>query len=1709
MMTRFDLFGLGTAKALAILASCMLFSNWSHAQDDVNRELSFATDVRPVLAANCFGCHQGAIDRGGYVMTEFDSLVAGGESGDPAIVPGKPDESRLIDLVTSHDGEAEMPPNADPILATEVETIAKWIKQGAKNDYTKSGPKYSNENKPTYSRNPVLTSVDYSPDGQLLAVSGFHEVLLLESPKPDSLKPNSNIQGRIVKRLVGISSRIESVKFSPDGKRLAVSGGNPGEFGEVQVWDVETGELQLSKTVTYDSVYGVNWSPDGKMISFGCTDTTLRTIDSETGEQLLFQGAHDDWIRDTVFSVDGSKLVSVGRDMSCKLIDVPTQRFIDNITSITPGVLKGGISAVDRHPTRDEVVIGGADGIPKVYRMERLTKRVIGDDANLIRRFPKMPGRIQSVSVSKDGKRIVAASSLDGAGHIAVYSFDFNTKQPDNIKAIVSKVVTQQSKEEKKTLAEFVRKDAKQLGTSKHEDGGLYTTAFHPSGKWFVYGGTDGLVHFADTETCKPIGSVQPIELSKPDNSKAEVASWQFKVKKAPGKTDFKLTDAKLSELIVSPTEIKFESPTEYAQFVVQARYDNGSTFDVTESAVFESRSDVISLNGGFAQALRSGQDNLSISFEGMKKEVSVEVGSLADFVPDFVHDVNPVLSKLGCNAGTCHGSQGGKKGFKLSLRGYDPLYDIRAFTDDMASRRSNLTSPTASLMLLKPTGAVPHEGGKLISKGDKYYSLIHQWIAAGAKLDLNTPKVVSLKLFPENPVLDDAGARQQMRVVATYADGVTKDVTREAVVEIGDMEIGSVNGSVVTASRRGESPVIGRYEGSFTATTLTVMGRRDEFVWDEPESWGTIDDLVAAKWKRMKIQPSGLCDDAEFIRRVYLDLTGLPPSANQVEEFLADKRPTREKRDEVIDALIGNDGYVEHWANKWADLMQVNRKYLGTQGSKGLRDWIRGQVKSNRPYNEFAYDILTASGSNKENPAAAYYKIHRTPEEAMENTTHLFLATRFNCNKCHDHPFERWTQDQYYEMAAFFAQVDRKKDPASGDMRIGGTAVEGAKPLYEIIADKAKGEMTHERTGQVAKPEFPFVCNFESKEKSSRREELASWITSLDNPYFATSYVNRLWGYMHGVGLIEPLDDIRAGNPPSNPELLEYLRKEFVDAGFDSRHLIRLICKSRAYQLSVETNLFNADDQLNYSHAKARRLPAEVLFDSIHFVTGSKLKIPGVAPGTRAAALPDSGVKLPSGFLSTLGRPARESACECERGSDLQLGSVLALVSGPDLSRAINDKENEIARLVKETKDDRKLVDRLFLRILNRNASQQEIDLALETLGEINVDHEALVKGREARAKVVAVERPELEKERLSLIEESKAEVDAAIKAHFPDLLEKERVRNAQIAKATKNVDDYKSNIDSQVESWKRQQLNEIHWHPVLVEKVQSNKKRTFTVRNDRSVLMSSDPKGRDVYTVFTSTDLTGVSAVRLEVLSDEKLPNKGPGFANGNFVLTEFVMEVAHPDRPTEWQPVPFSSATSHFDQVNYTINKAIDGEKKGNQGWAQAGGLSKTNWATFQLKLPVGYSNGTLVRFKMHQTYDATHQIGAFRISLTKFHKPTGLSLSEELLAKLAAPAANWSEAQRTEFAKLAERGDLKLAELNAALTKASVPLVIPAQIVAAREKLARAERPVPPDFELSQLEKDIQMSEKQLENKRLTAAHDISWALINSPSFLFNR
>ncbi|AMV18060.1 DUF1549 domain-containing protein [Planctomyces sp. SH-PL14] len=1678
-----------------------------HAEERPADKVSYHQHIRPIFQAHCQGCHQPARPNGAYVMTGFDQLVAGGESGSKAIVPGKPDESHLLAEITPTEGKAEMPKGKPPLASTDIDLIRRWIAQGAVDDTPANArQRFDVNHPPVYSRPPVITSLDISPDGRLLAVAGFHEVLIHRADGSG-----------LVARLVGLSERIESARFSPDGKRIAVTGGLPGRMGELQVWNLAEdmaagtwkGELALSVPVTFDTIYGASWSPDGQLVAVGCSDKTIRAFNSTTGEQVFFNMSHDDWVVDTAFSVDGSNLVSVGRDMTAKLYDVKTQRFIDNITSITPGALKGGLQAVTRHPQRDEIVVASSDGVPRLYRMQRVTSRVIGDDANNIRKFPEMKGRVFGVDFSGDGKRVVACSSLDGKGQVFISSCDFDTKLPDEIRAIVSKVVTTQSAEEKAKLEAYLTSDVKLLAQAELPTP-VYVSVFSNDGTQVIAAGADGTIRFIDASNGQIVKEVPAVTVDA-GAAKAVAAVDAAIDDDTAGTKDSLPPGTSLTAIAITPAQIDLTGPGSYAQLLVTGTLNTGDRVDVTRMGDWSAAGgSVVVTPLGRVFAKGDGPTEVKVSVLGQEAKVPATVSGIAQRAPvDFIRDVNPVLSRLGCNQGTCHGAKDGKNGFKLSLRGYDPIYDIRALTDDMASRRVNIASPDDSLMLLKATGAVPHMGGQLTKPGSRYYETIRQWIAEGAKLDLASPRVVKVEVAPIDPVIQTIGGRQQMRVVATFADGRQRDVTAEAYLDSGNTEVAVTNRhGVATTLRRGEAPVLVRYEGAYAATTITAMGDRSGFAWAEPEAWSEVDRLVARKLERMKILPSTLCTDDEFLRRVSLDLTGLPPTADEVRAFLADSRDSRTKRDELIDKLIGSETFIDHWSNKWADMLQVNGKFLGAEGAKLLRTWIRQEVATNTPYDQFCYKVLTATGSNKENPAASYYKTLRDPDLIMENTTQLFLAVRFNCNKCHDHPFERWTQDQYYQTTAFFARTALKRDPKNAEGNIGGTAVEGARPLYEEVFDKPDGETTHLRTNAITAPEFPYATKFEAPAEATRRERLARWITSPDNQYFARSYVNRVWGYLLGVGLIEPLDDIRAGNPPTNPELLEWLTKDFIEHKFDVRHLMRTICKSRTYQMSLKTNDWNKDDQQNFSHAIARRLPSEVLFDAIHNVTGSKSNIPGLPAGARAAEIPDAGIDLPDAFLATTGRPVRESACECERSAGMQLGPVMALMSGPTVGNALSQADNAIAKITAEQSDNGKVVEELFLRILNRPARPEEVAQSLKLFDQLPMDMAQIKTEFEAYAKEI--------EPAVQVKEQKRSEAIAAAKMAYDTAFEPVKDREAQLDKehadklaaAKTAFDEYNASFQTRIDAWEKS-LGQIEWTVLDPTDAKSSMDAMFAEQDDKSLLVTGT-NGKGTYTIQAELDAQNVTGFRLEALQDDRLGGKGPGRSGGgNFVLTELTIEAWPKDHPEMKVKVDLQNARADFSQGNYDVTTAIDGKvaDEGN-GWAVNPELGKSHTATFETKLPL--TGQVVVQFTMDQQYkDGQHTLGRFRWSTTTAAPPLVIGVPENVQKIAKVEAAKRKPNQKKVIEDFFRNQDAKQKELQTAFDAASKPRNVDPVLVDLQAKLEEAGVPLPIDPKFARLERATKLSEEQLKTARLTAAQDIAWALINSPAFLFNR
>lgn len=1667
------------------------------------RPVSYWNEIRPLMQASCQGCHQPAKAKGDYILTDVKRLLAGGESEEAAVIPGNPEKSFFLEQITPDaNGIAEMPPRDKALHETEIALIERWISEGAVDDTPENAfQKYDMENPPVYAVPPVVNAMDYSPDGTLLAIAGFHEVLVHKSDGSG-----------LVARLVGLSERVESVSFSPDGTMLAVTGGLPGRMGEIQVWNMAKKALKLSVPITYDTVYGASWSPDNKLISFGCTDNTVRAIRISDGKQVLFMGGHNDWVLDTEFSRDGKQVISVGRDMTAKHTEVETERLIDNLTSITPGELKGGISAVAGHPEKDEVLVGGSDGQPQVFRLKRQTARRIGDNANVVRKFPRIEGRIWDLGYSKDGKRAAAVSSLNGSGTVHIYHSDYDSGIPEDIKAIFNKTP---NGGEKRKLEEYWARDVSILHSIKVPETEMFSLAFSPDGVTLAVSGADGKVRLIEVESGKIQREFIPVEVDRGFASAQRRDGQKKPLNRKRGSkaelSESRIPAGEIASLAIEPSELTFSGANQYAQLLVTARLKRGGTADVTRQVMIDAAGLLEVTPRGRVQPVRDGEGTLSVIIGNHTLGLRVSVSDVKKpYIPDYVRDVKPVISRMGCDAGTCHGAKDGKNGFKLSLRGYDPIFDVRAFSDDISARRVNYPSPDDSLMLLKATGAVPHEGQQVTEPHSEYYQIIRDWIASGAKLKDPKPVVKSIEVSPKNPVIQDVGGQQQIRVVATYTDGSKRDVTRESFLESANQDVAIHDDyGLITTLRRGEAPVLARYEGAYAATTLTVMGDRSGFEWREQEAWGDIDKLVAEKWKRMRILPSGLCSDEEFIRRVYLDLTGLPPGPLDLKLFLADKTDSKTKRDEVIDNLIGSPEFVKHWGNKWADMLMVNSKFLGGEGARIYREWIHEEVEKNTPYDEFVRKILTATGSNKDNPPASYFKIHRTPDLLMENTTHLFLATRFNCNKCHDHPFERWTQDQYYEIAAYFAQVSLERDGKNAPKQnIGGTAVEGAKPLYEVAKDLTSGEVTHERTGKITKPAFPYLVKYENPATpeigATRRERLAAWMTSGDNRFFARSYANRIWGYLMGTGVIEPLDDIRAGNPPSNPELLDYLTKQFVEGGFDVRKLIAQVCKSRTYQLSLSTNKWNEDDQINFSHAQARRLPAEVLYDAVYAVTGS-------APKIQAKQI-DARQDTKSGLLATLGRPTRESACECDRSNDVQLSGVMALLSGPDIADAIADPQNAIAKLVAEHREDEKLITEIYMRVLNRKPRASEIMAVKSSWEQIESDHVAMMAELAEREQQWEPVRLEREAKRQAAIDKALKGVADYQPRHDAERKRLEGERQKKIEEARRAVSEYESGLPRKVEEYAdRTRISEIatRWHLLPPTSVRASDKSKVEILPDGSVKGSGGGRVLD-YVVSAETKLGNITGLMIEAVPDLSF-NGGPGLSkDGNMVITE--LQARWQKKGAQEVGITFSDARATFNQKDYDVRRTFDGNlDKGNRGWAIHGTNHKLpQRAVYKFRESmIGdqakgavLTVGVLCRLK-------SHPIGRFRIYVTNDPDPLQFGIPAHVAHALGQePAKRGDKEARALLAWVGEND----ADYQDRRWTAKGPFPgIPAdkKMEELKKAVKDAEVPIEVDPRLIRFRKDVEMSAGQTKNLRLTAAQDLTWALINNPAFLFNH
>jgi hypothetical protein len=673
-----------------------------------------------------------------------------------------------------------------------------------------------------------------------------------------------------------------------------------------------------------------------------------------------------------------------------------------------------------------------------------------------------------------------------------------------------------------------------------------------------------------------------------------------------------------------------------------------------------------------------------------------------------FVNDVVPVLTKAGCNAGACHAKAGGgQHGFQLSLLGFEPAEDFEHLVLEGRGRRVQFGNAEQSLLLLKASGQVSHGGGQRLPKSSPGYTAIREWIRQGAPMDAATaPKLVALEIEPKKGSLRPQ-ATQQLKALARYSDGSVRDVTGLALFESNDKAMADVSegGLVKVFDLPGKVSVMIRYQGRVAVFSAAIpMGAP---VGPLPPEKNFIDTAVFANLKELGIPPSPVCDDAVFLRRVTLDIAGRLPTEEEAKAFLANKDPN--KRDQWIDELLRSPDYADFFAGKWTAVLKNRRDDTSDISANfAFHAWVRDGLLANKPYDQFVRELLGATGTIISNPPVAWYKRVKEPKNQIEDVAQLFLGVRMQCAQCHHHPFERWSQDDYYSLAAFFSQVGRKPSGVRGEDL--------------IFHQRGTATATNIKTRVALKPaafgdQMPVIAPDEDP-----RLKLADWMKSPKNPFFAKVLVNRYWKHFFQRGLIEPEDDIRDSNPPSNPELLAALEKHFIDSGFDLKELVRVITRSNAYQLSAIPNKSNIADRQNYSRYYPRRLPAEVMLDSIDQLAGTQTDFPNLPPGTRAVALPDNSYNRSSPFLRVFGRPEGQSVCECERVQSSSLAQSLHMINAPDIRGKLAHPDGRAERLAKDTRAAEAKVRELYLAAFAREPRPDELKVALEYLNEPRV---------------------------------------------------------------------------------------------------------------------------------------------------------------------------------------------------------------------------------------------------------------------------------------------------------------------------------------------------------------------------------------------------
>ncbi len=1238
------------------------------------RELAIAAKALPLLRDECFACHRPEKKKGGLLLTSRDSLLQGGSEG-PVAVPGKPAESRLLAALEAG-AEPHMPPKKQ-LTAAEVRTFRDWIRAGLPwpdSILSGEGPPPAPVALATLPANyRPASAVALSPDGQWLAAAAGGRLQLLEpartNPAPPTVVPahldavqamawspdGQRLATAGFRRVSiwqafptvrerdwtnGLRGLISSLAFSPDGRLLAVGDGDPGRAGFVRLLAADTGERIASWQAHADSVLSLQFSADGTRLVTAGGDRLVRVWNPATGEEIATLEGHSAQVLAVAFNTNATQVVSGGADRQLRVWDIATREKI-----VTLGRASEPITSVAWPPDANAILATTADG--SLYRYTNL-KPHTGEQSSATadeRRLTSVPDAILSLSVSDDGKRI-AIGRHDGT----VQLLDGEGKESETL---------------------------------------------------------------APPEPAPE--ALTPLPAPAPAQARGTAAETDRRRSRRADSSEIRsaLRSLTVTGLLAEPPSLVLTSDAPDTRLLLTATTAEGFDIDVTLLCRFRTvgKSPVTVDPSGAITARVPGEGRVRATFgkHSVEVPVSVTANTGAPAPLSFSRDVLPVLARAGCAAGACHAKAEGQNGFKLSVFSYDPNHDYAEIVKDARSRRVFPAAPDESLLLRKALGLMPHEGGRRFEVGSETHGILRRWIREGmAFAQTNEPALERLSLFPRERRYRH-GAVQGLRLEAVYSDGSVRDVTRLAAFESNDREIAEVDesGRITVGRITGQGVIVARFMGLVATSQVVVPAETvlpaDRFA--RLPRYNFLDDLAYDQFRRLGLFPSDLCSDVAFLRRASLDTIGVLPTAEEVKSVFAwpanpgePESAVQARRAGLIDRLMDRPEFADYWANKWADLLRPNPDRVGLKSVLMLDEWLRERFRADQPYDEFVRELLLAEGSNHRDGPAVVYRDRREPPELTTMFSQLFLGTRLECAKCHHHPNEKWSQDDFYQLAACFGPVRQKGAGLSPPISAG----------RETFYFAPGGTVKHPVTGKVMEPRAPDGPRLTPAAGEDPRAALADWLTATNNPFFARAAVNRVWATFFGRGLVEPVDDFRSSNPCVNGPLLDALAADFAANGYRLKHLIRTILRSRLYQLSSTPNETNLADTKNFSRAYRRRLSAEVLLDAVTDITGVPDSFAATAPGTRA--MQTWSYKIGSPFLDAFTRPNPSSDPPCERDRQMSVVQSLHLMNSPNLQGKLSHARGTVRRLAEGTLPPEGIVTELYLATLGRLPDENEL---------------------------------------------------------------------------------------------------------------------------------------------------------------------------------------------------------------------------------------------------------------------------------------------------------------------------------------------------------------------------------------------------------------